>query len=127
MGLTFRRIVLSLALPLLAFGCGGGGETTITDVQPRKGLASGGQRIVVQGKNFRTDIGYTVYFGAKRSPAVTIIDPETLVVETPMLESSGPVDITVRADNGDAFKIASVFTFEEGGAAGSTSKGNLKF
>lgn len=126
---SFKSTVAAvlLALGVLGAGCGsGGGEMQILDVQPRKGSASGGQRIAILGKNFRTDIGYTVYFGAKKSPAVTIVDPKTLVVETPLMDNAGPVEITLRADNGDAFKIASAFAFEDGASAGAP-KGNLKF
>jgi hypothetical protein len=124
---SVAAFVLLASLLGLGVGCdSGGGAMTILDVQPRKGSASGGQRIAILGKNFRTDIGYTVYFGAKKSPAVTIIDPQTLVVETPLMDNAGPVDITLRADNGDAFKIAAAFAYEDGASMGAP-KGNLKF
>ena len=127
-----RRCLMALTLAVLGcgvlLGCGGGGEMKIGDVQPRKGAMAGGQRIIITGSNFRTDIGYTIYFGAKKSPAVTIIDPETLVAEVPQYDKAGKVDITLRADNGDAFKIAQVFAYDEGGpAAGGAPAGNLKY
>ena len=100
----------------------------ITGLAPQKGSVQGELPIRISGENFRTDIGYTIYFGAKKSPAVTIIDPETLVAEVPQYDKAGKVDITVRADNGDAFKIGQVFAFDEGGpAAGGAPAGNLKY
>ncbi|MCA9601912.1 MAG: IPT/TIG domain-containing protein [Myxococcales bacterium] len=128
----FFRVFASLTLVaffgVLAAACdGSGGAMAITDLQPRKGVTTGGQKVVISGQNFRTDIGYTVYFGAKRATAVTIIDPETLLAETPAIDKSGVVDVTVRADNGDAFKISNVYEVAEAGGAAQQPAGNLKF
>lgn len=135
-----RMIGLCLALGVastgFAFGCGEeGGDMAIADVQPRSGATAGEQPVKISGANFRTDIGYTVYFGNKKAGSVTILDPETLLVTTPQREEPGPVDVTIRADNGPAFKIAQAFRYEDmggsvveglgGGAAG--KKGNLQY
>ena len=97
----------------LCFSCGeAGGEMQILDVDPRHGATQGEQPIKILGVNFRTDIGYTVYFGHKRSSQVTIINPETLLVMSPPRDEAGKVDITISADNGDAFKIAQVFEYQ---------------
>jgi hypothetical protein len=107
----------------------------IADVQPRTGATQGDQPVKIAGANFRTDIGYTVYFGNKRATSVTILDPETLLVTTPQREEPGDVDVTIRADNGPAFKIANAYRYEDmggsvvegmgGGAA--SKKGNLQY
>ena len=44
---------------------------------------------------------------------MTIIDPETLLVMSPPMDEPGTVDITIRADNGAAFRIADVFEYQE--------------
>lgn len=132
-------ILLSLG-PLLggpAIGCGdGGGEMGITDIQPRAGATQGQQPVKILGRNFRTDIGYTVYFGNKKATSVTILDPETILVTTPQRDEPGPVDVTIRADNGPAFRIASAYRYEEmggsvveglGEGAASSKKGNLRY
>ncbi|MCA9582940.1 MAG: IPT/TIG domain-containing protein [Myxococcales bacterium] len=108
-------------------GCESSGEMSIVDVEPREAPAAGGHRIAIKGNNFRTDIGYTVYFGSERSPAVTIIDPETLVVEVPPHDAASGVDITVSADNGDAFRIASAFSFKGAASPTEAPTGNLKY
>jgi len=119
-------------------GCESTGEVQILDVSPRVGHTQGDQSVRILGKNFRQDIGYTVYFGKHKTSAVTIRDPETLEVLTPSGVDPGQVDIMIRTDDGAAFKIAQVFKFEnmggsvvEGlGAPGSVKeekKGNLAF
>ena len=114
----------SLRLPTLLFccccivvpftGCGSeGGEMSIQNVEPRNGPTQGQQPVKIAGSNFRTDIGYTVFFGNRKSPSVTIIDPETLVAVAPPYEEEGAVDITIRSDDGSAWRIADVFEYQE--------------
>ena len=108
-------LLLSLALSVGGLlGCGGeGGEMEILTVDPRNGATQGNQPVKIGGRNFRTDIGYTVFFGTKKSTQVTIIAPETLLVMSPPMDEPGTVDITIRADNGAAFRIADVFEYQE--------------
>lgn len=129
----------ALAIGLLLASCESGGAMTILDVNPRAGHTQGEQPVRIIGKNFRQDIGYTVYFGTKKTSSVTIRDPETLEVTTPSGMPEGKVDIMIRADDGNAFKIAQVFTFEDmggsvveglggpGGAKKGEDKGNLAY
>ena len=115
-GTTLGSLVLAVGATAALAGCGeGGGEMTVLTVEPQNGPTQGEQPVKIGGQNFRTDIGYTVFFGTRRSPSVTIIDPETLLVTTPQVEEPGTVDITIRADNGDAFRISDVFEFQEAG------------
>jgi hypothetical protein len=120
------------AAALALAACEEGGEMAILDVQPRKGHTQGDQPVRIIGKNFRQDIGYTVYFGTKKAQALALRDPETIEVTTPNSMTPGTVDIMVRADNGNAFKISQVFSFEQAGPApapGSApeQKGNLAY
>ena len=119
--------------------CESGGEMQILDVNPRVGHTQGDQSVRILGRNFRPDIGYTVYFGTQKTSAVTIRDPETLEVLTPQGVAPGSVDILIRTDDGAAFKIAQVFKFEDmggniveglggpGGPKKGEQKGNLAF
>jgi hypothetical protein len=119
-------------------GCESKGDVQILDVSPRVGHTQGDQSVRILGKNFRQDIGYTVYFGKHKTSAVTIRDPETLEVLTPSGVEPGQVDIMIRTDDGAAFKIAQVFKFEDMGGsvveglgapgqAKPDQKGNLAF
>jgi hypothetical protein len=131
-------VALTVVLPALAaVGCKGGGDVTILDIDPKVGHTQGDQYVKIVGKNFRQDIGYTVYFGTKKSGQVTIVDPETLLATTPSGAKTGQVDVMIRADDGNAFRIPGGFKFEDMGGsvveglgtpgASKKEKGNLAF
>jgi hypothetical protein len=111
-------VVAGLLLVASASACdGGGGEMVILDVNPKVGATQGEQPVSILGKNFRQDIGYTIYFGTKKTSTVTIRDPETIQVTTPTGMPEGPVDIMIRADDGNAFRIASAYEFKNMGGS----------
>ena len=87
----------------------------ILNMEPRNGAMQTQTPVTITGMNFRTDIGYTVFFGTNASPQVTIIDPETLLVAAPQVDSEGAVDVTVRADDGQAFRIVGAFEYQNVG------------
>jgi IPT/TIG domain len=122
-----------------AAGCKSGGEMAILDIDPKVGATIGDQYVKIVGQNFRQDIGYTVYFGTKKSGQVTIVDPQTLLATTPSGLKAGAVDVMIRADDGNAFRLPQGFKFEEmggsvveglgtpGGGVKKEEKGNLAY
>lgn len=134
---TAAAVMGVVGLAFAALGCGSGGDVAILDVDPKVGHTQGDQYVKIVGKNFRQDIGYTVYFGTKKSAQVTIVDPETLLATTPSGAKVGQVDIMIRADDGNAFRIPGGFKFEDmggsvvegigSGAVQKKEKGNLAF
>jgi hypothetical protein len=117
-GLVASIALLTGVLATSAMGCGSSqGETVLLNVDPRAGATLGEQPVKLLGQNFRTDIGYTVYFGTKRAGSVTILNPETLLAMTPQVDDPGPVDITIRADNGPAWRITKAFRYENMGGS----------
>jgi hypothetical protein len=104
---------IALALLLAAMGCDGEGETAITDIDPQAGATQGNQSVRIHGKNFRTDIGYTVYFGNARAKQVTILDESTLLVSSPESREPGTVDVVITADDGPAWKVREGFRYED--------------
>ncbi|HET8932897.1 MAG TPA: IPT/TIG domain-containing protein [Polyangiales bacterium] len=116
-----RGFILSgcvAALLVQLAGCDSkGGDVAILDIDPKVGATQGDQYVKILGKNFRQDIGYTVYFGTKKSAQVTIVDPETLLATTPTGAKAGSVDVMIRADDGNAFRIPQGFKFEEMGGS----------
>lgn len=105
----------ALTLILVAFGafsCGGRSEPTVEHLDPNQGPVNGEQPVKIVGKNFRTDIGYTVYFGSVRSPSVTILDDKTIIAEAPIEDTPKEVDVTLYADDGSAFRIKQGYRFE---------------
>lgn len=124
---------LLVMLPLLA--CEGGKEMEVSAVSPKTGHLAGDQTVQIQGKNFRTDIGYAVYFGQARAKSVTIGGGDSLVVTTPA-GSQGTVDVTVRVDDGRSFVLKQGFRYEDmggsvveglGESAAPKNKGNLAY
>lgn len=116
-------------------GCEGQKEMKVTGVSPKAGHLAGDQTVQILGENFRTDIGYTVYFGQAKARSVTIRDKGSLVVTTPP-GGAGPVDVTVRADDGNSFLVKQGFRYEDMGGSvveglgktGETkNKGNLAY
>ena len=72
--MTKRLAALAMgvfAAALSLAGCEQGSEMAILDVQPRFGSTAGEVPVRIIGKNFRQDIGYTVYFGNKSATAST--------------------------------------------------------
>jgi hypothetical protein len=134
------RIQLSNVLALFfvlvtGWGCQEDGAMTITGINPKAGHVGGDQTIEIQGKHFRTDIGYTVYFGNAKAKAVTIRNSESIVVTSPQ-NAEGTVDVTVRADDGNAFLLKQAFKYENmggsvvegfGEAGERKKKGNLQY
>ncbi len=120
-------VAMLVGLPVLclsAGACKGGGDMAILDIDPKLGHTQGDQYVKIVGKNFRQDIGYTVYFGAKKSGQVTIVDPETLLATTPSGLKAGTVDVLIRADDGNAFRLPQSFKFEDVGP--DTAPGGVK-
>jgi len=126
---------LPLLLVLAAPGCETSTEMAVTGTNPRAGHIAGDQTVEIQGKNFRTDISYGVYFGKNKAANVTIKSKESLIVTSPSGQP-GPVDVTVRPDNGQGFLLKQAFTYEDMGGsvvegigkpAEQKDKGNLAF
>ncbi|MET0287155.1 MAG: IPT/TIG domain-containing protein [Polyangiales bacterium] len=128
-GLLFSLAALSLA------GCEASKEMKVKGLNPAAGHIAGDQTVEIQGENFRTDIGYTVYFGAAKAKGVTIRSTEAIAVTTPSGDP-GPVDVTIRADDGNAFQVKQGFRYEDmggsviegiGKSGEAKQKGNLAF
>lgn len=92
-------------------------DMALQDLSPRAGAMQVEQPVTITGR-FRTDIGYTVYFGTERSQRVSVRDDETMVAVAPTSDRAGPVDITIIADNGPAFKISRGYVYEGTQGAG---------
>jgi hypothetical protein len=110
---TVSCAALSLIGSFAMLGCDSEGPMAITDLNPKVGHLGGDQPIRILGNNFRQDIGYTVYFGTRKAGSVTILDPNTILVTTPSQTAAGPVDVTIRSDDGSAFRIPGGFRFED--------------
>jgi len=134
LALKFAPLLLAAWLASALCGCEDDGKMTVTGINPAAGHIGGEQTVMITGKHFRTDIGYAVYFGNAKAGSVTIRNTETLVVSTPQGEA-GTVDVTVRADDGNAFRMKGAFKYEDMGGSvveglgenAAKKSGNLQF
>lgn len=118
-----RGVVRMAAAGLLVLGligCEDNGQMAVVGINPPAGHIGGEQTVEIAGKNFRTDIGYTVFFGNQKAKGVTIRSKEALTVTTPS-GTVGAVDVTIRADDGNAFLMKQAFKYED--MAGSVVEG----
>jgi len=86
-------------------------EMAFKELDPDFGGLQGGKTVRVVGQAIRLDIGYAVYFGQLRSPQVSIQSEKSLLAVTPRRSTPGPVDVTIRADNGSVFVIRRGFEY----------------
>jgi hypothetical protein len=92
-------------------------EMAFEELDPDFGGLQGGKTVRVVGRAIRLDIGYAVYFGQLRSPQVSIQSEKSLLAITPRQVTPGPVDVTIRADNGSVFVIKRGFEYiNQGGS-----------
>lgn len=91
----------------------GSGPMQVHRIDPGAGGLQGGQQVRIVGENFRTDIGYTVYFGSLKAKTVTLLDSETMIALSPQQTQKGAVDVTVASDNGPAFRIKNGYRYED--------------
>ena len=117
---TLRPLRTLLATTLLLGGLATAGcnrdpnDMAIKSLEPGHGGLGGEQAVSIHGR-FHPEIGYTVYFGTKKSEQVLVRDTETLVAVAPRVERPGAVDITILADNGPAFRVVQGYLYEAGG------------
>lgn len=86
-------------------------EMSFRELDPNFGGLQGGKTVRVLGKNLRLDIGYSVHFGQQASPQVAIQSQKALTAVTPRVRTPGFVDVTVRADSGEVFRIKQGFEY----------------
>jgi hypothetical protein len=113
---TFGALIVLLSLAGLPLaGCKKDPtDMALSAVDPGHGTLQGEQPVSITGQ-FHTDIGYTVYFGTRKSENVLVRDEHTLVAVAPRSDAAGAVDLTIVADNGPAFRVVNGYLYEAGG------------
>ncbi len=106
------RIYVLLFVGIGCVACWGGGDPLVKRVEPNRGPVDAEQSVRILGDNFRTDVGYTVYFGSVKSPAVTILNDKTIMAEVPAEQTPQAVDVTLYSDDGVAFRIKQGYRFD---------------
>lgn len=101
---------LSTLLLLVAPSCGDD-KTGVERLRPTAGRLEGDVDVEIVGRNFRQDIGYTVYFGVRRAKQVIIRDETSIIATTPEHRTEEPVDVRIVADDGHSWLIRRGFRY----------------
>jgi IPT/TIG domain-containing protein len=103
------RAILFFASCLL--GACGAKEMKVSRLDPGFGGTKGDDDVRIIGQGFRTDIGYSVYFGPRKASSVIVEGDDTLVATTPSFDEARSVDIRIVADDGHVFLLKNAFRF----------------
>jgi hypothetical protein len=101
-------------------------ELRIDALSPSYAPLAGGTEVVISGVGFNGDVSF--WFGNSQVD-VTVLDPQTLVVETPAVALEATVDVRLQTDLGE-LTLPQAFTFtdaaggDDGGDSGSGSGGS---
>ncbi len=79
-----------------------------TDVNPARGSTQGGEAVIIRGTGFVE--GTRVAFGGRSATEVTVLNPSTLRVITPV-GSAGKTTVNVRKPGEDVFVLEDAFTY----------------
>src|SRR5262249_402366 len=82
----------------------------LSGVAPRTGPAGGGTRVTLVGDGFRSR-ETTVTFGGTDAPRVQVIDPRVLLCDAPAASGPGPVEVSVRTQDGRS-ALPGAFSYE---------------
>lgn len=82
-------------------------------VHPNWASLRGDEDVRIEGEGFRTDIGYSVYFGTQKALSVMVEGPTALVATTPGVDDPQEVDVRIEADNGKTFLLKKAFRYLE--------------
>lgn len=91
-------------------GCGDA-EMKVHRLDPAFGGTKGDDDVRIVGQGFRTDIGYSVYFGPRKASSVIVEGDDTLVATTPSFDDPMTVDVRIVADDGRVFLMKHAFRF----------------
>lgn len=108
-----RRQMAFVAVAIAVFALAGCGdkEMKVHRLDPAFGGTKGDDDVRIVGQGFRTDIGYSVYFGPRKASSVIVEGDDTLVATTPSFDDPRTVDVRIVADDGRVFLMKNAFRF----------------
>lgn len=109
-----RLGILAGFVVVVAAGACSDEAASVRRVYPNFSSLRGDEDVRIEGSGFRTDMGYTVYFGTQRAPSVMVEDDSVLVATTPGVDAPREVDVRIVADNGKTFLLKKAFRYVDG-------------
>ena len=82
---------------------------TIADIEPDNGSTNGGTYVTISGTGFES--GATVSFGALPAVSVTVSNATNLIVVTPAVSATGPVNVILTNADGQSVVFTNGFTY----------------
>lgn len=107
-----RSVLGSLGLALLLSVGACSNETRVSEIEPQQGTFTGGEEIMIKGKNFPVAKGgVSVQFGRKAATNVVIENSSMIKVSSPQGDKNTEVDITVQFDDGRTYQLKNAFRY----------------
>ena len=107
-----RKLLWSAALYLAVSSTACSNETAVVDLDPPQGTYSGGEEIVIKGRNFPVGRGgVSVLFGRHAATNVIIENPSAIRVTSPAGDRNTKADIVVMFDDGRAYQLKDAFQY----------------
>jgi len=108
--LSTAGVGLALSVSVLSLGCSN--ETKITELEPPQGTYSGGEEIIIKGRNLPAGkSGATIMFGRKAATNIVMESPNAIRVTSPAGDRNTEVDVSVTFDDGRAYLLKSGFRY----------------
>ncbi len=107
-----RKLLWSAALCLAVAAPACSNETAVLALDPPQGTYSGGEEIVIKGRNFPVGRGgVSVLFGRHAATNVIIENPGAIRVTSPAGDRNTKADIVVMFDDGRAYQLKDAFQY----------------
>ncbi len=110
-----RKLLQSAALcfGMLAPGCSN--ETAVLGLDPPQGTYTGGEEIVIKGRNFPVGRGgVSVRFGRSAATNVILESGNAIRVTSPAGDRNTKADVVIMFDDGRAYQLANAFQYLDG-------------
>ena len=107
-----RKLLWSAALCLAVAAPACSNETAVLALDPPQGTYSGGEEIVIKGRNFPVGRGgVSVLFGRRAATNVIIENPGAIRVTSPAGDRNTKADIVVMFDDGRSYQLKDAFQY----------------
>jgi hypothetical protein len=100
-----------LGVVYLLFGGFESGVLSLQGIQPRRGIVGRSTEATISGTGFGD--GMQVFFGDLLAEEVEVLDPHTVLVRTPLVDSPGTVDVKVVAGDSREAVLPRAFSFAD--------------
>ena len=107
-----RKLLWSAALTICIATQACSTDTAVLSIDPPQGTYSGGEDILIKGRNFPAGRGgVSVMFGRRAATNVIIDSPSAIHVTSPAGDRNTKADVVVMFDDGRAYQLKDAFQY----------------